>query len=94
LFGSWIRPILTSFGLLFIISLGYAGVVNKQTFAFFTITIGGTAIHLIWQYVTVDLNDPQSCKSEGIVFPRILRLADIFFLQKISWETASWGGLS
>jgi hypothetical protein len=64
LFGSWTRPILTGFGILFATTLGYAGISNKQNFAFFTLSVGGTFTHLMRQYVTVDLDDPGSCRSE------------------------------
>jgi 4-hydroxybenzoate polyprenyltransferase len=64
LFGDWIRPLLTAFGLTFVSSLAYAGYLNQQGQAFYLISIGGTVLHLIWQYLTVDLEDPASCKRE------------------------------
>jgi len=55
----------TSFAaLLFVSLLAYVGYLNKQSPIFFTISIGGTAAHLVWQYLTVDITSAQSCNSE------------------------------
>jgi 4-hydroxybenzoate polyprenyltransferase len=62
LFGQWIRPLLAIFGLLFVGALAFAGFINKQGPAFFGLSVGGTVVHLVWQYFTVDLDDPKSCK--------------------------------
>jgi 4-hydroxybenzoate polyprenyltransferase len=62
LFGEWIRPLLIAFGLLFVGALAYAGIINKQGPAFFGLSVGGALVHLVWQYLTVDLEDPKSCK--------------------------------
>ncbi|KXN89207.1 4-hydroxybenzoate polyprenyltransferase, mitochondrial [Leucoagaricus sp. SymC.cos] len=61
LFGSWIRPLLILIASGFIILLTMAGVMNKQGWPFFALSIGGTAAHVIWQFLTVDLEAPQSC---------------------------------
>ncbi|KAK6983952.1 mitochondrial 4-hydroxybenzoate polyprenyltransferase [Favolaschia claudopus] len=61
LFGSWIRPLLITIGLGFITLLAAAGVYNNQGTPYFVVSIGGTFLHLLWQYRTVDLNVPKSC---------------------------------
>ncbi|KAF7371214.1 4-hydroxybenzoate polyprenyltransferase, mitochondrial [Mycena sanguinolenta] len=61
LFGSWIRPLLLLIGIAFVSLLAVAGALNGQGIAFFTVSIGGTIIHLAWQFHTVDLDIPESC---------------------------------
>jgi 4-hydroxybenzoate polyprenyltransferase len=70
LFGVWIRPLLVLCGLMFVTMLTIAGHLNSQGPAYFIVSIGGTVIHLLWQYTTVDLGMPKSCWSKS------------FFLQK------------
>ena len=64
LFGSWIRPLLVLCGLMFVTMLALAGHLNGQGPAYFIVSICGTVIHLLWQYMTVDLDIPGSCWSE------------------------------
>ncbi|CAK5284701.1 unnamed protein product [Mycena citricolor] len=61
LFGTWIRPLLVSCGVLFVVMLACAGVLNAQGPMFFLVSVGGTCVHLLWQYSTVDLGVPKSC---------------------------------
>lgn len=61
LFGSWIRPLLVSCAILFIVMLTWAGIFNEQGRAYFILSVGGTAVHLVWQFSTVDLEEPSSC---------------------------------
>ncbi|KAJ3576692.1 hypothetical protein NP233_g259 [Leucocoprinus birnbaumii] len=61
LFGSWIRPLLILIATAFLVLLTVAGVLNGQGWPFFVISVGGTAIHVIWQFLTVDLDVPESC---------------------------------
>ncbi|KAG2006912.1 4-hydroxybenzoate polyprenyl transferase [Coprinopsis cinerea AmutBmut pab1-1] len=61
LFGSWIRPLLVGCGLGFVVMLAIAGHVNQQGPVYFVISVGGTLVHLVWQYNTVDLGVPKSC---------------------------------
>jgi 4-hydroxybenzoate polyprenyltransferase len=68
LFGSWIRPLLTLFGLTFLAMLAVAGVLNNQGTVYFVVTVGGTFLHLLWQYNTVDLEVPSSCWSAFLSF--------------------------
>ncbi len=62
--GDFVRPFTFSCAVLFVSTLAYAGILNDQTPYFFYVTIGGTSLHLIWQYVTVDLDSPDSCGCE------------------------------
>ncbi|KAF9254778.1 UbiA prenyltransferase [Marasmius fiardii PR-910] len=61
LFGTWIRPLLIACGITFVVMLSCAGVLNDQGIPFFVISVGGTVVHLVWQYRTVDLGVPASC---------------------------------
>ncbi|RXW24603.1 hypothetical protein EST38_g1207 [Candolleomyces aberdarensis] len=61
LFGSWIRPLLVACGLGFAAAMAVAGHINGQSSIYFFISVGGTFLHLIWQYMTVDLGIPKSC---------------------------------
>ena len=61
LFGTWIRPLLVGCGLTFLAMLAAAGYLNMQGPAYFFLSVGGTGIHLVWQYQTVDLGNPRSC---------------------------------
>ncbi|KAL1679287.1 UbiA prenyltransferase family-domain-containing protein [Schizophyllum commune] len=61
LFGSWIRPLLVALGLLFVTMLALSGYLSGQGIAYYAISVGGTAAHLLWQYFTVNLDDPASC---------------------------------
>jgi 4-hydroxybenzoate polyprenyltransferase len=64
LFSSWIRPLLIVIAACFIMLLATAGLFNGQGWPFFAISVGGTAIHIVWQFLTVDLRAPESCWRE------------------------------
>lgn len=61
LFGPWIRPLLVACGVVFVAAMGLAGYFNGQGPFYFVLSIGGAMAHLVWQYLTVDLDVPQSC---------------------------------
>ncbi|KAF8879829.1 UbiA prenyltransferase family-domain-containing protein [Infundibulicybe gibba] len=61
LFGSWVRPLLVACGITFVSAFAISGYLNNQGPIYFLISIGGTAVHLMWQFKTVDLDIPQSC---------------------------------
>ncbi|KAF7344104.1 4-hydroxybenzoate polyprenyltransferase, mitochondrial [Mycena venus] len=61
LFGTWIRPLLIACGFTFAVTLAAAGVLNGQGISYFVISVGGTAAHLVWQLMAVDLDIPTSC---------------------------------
>ena len=62
--GDFVRPFTFSCSVLFVATLAYAGIVNEHTSYYFYFTVGGTALHILWQYITVDLDDPDSCGRE------------------------------
>lgn len=68
LFGAWIRPLLVLIAFCFIVLLAIAGVLNNQGWPFFVISVGGTTIHVVWQFLTVDLDEPESCWREWTTF--------------------------
>ncbi|KAI5891015.1 UbiA prenyltransferase [Schizophyllum commune H4-8] len=61
LFGAWIRPLLVALGVMFAAMLALAGYLSGQGVPYYAISVGGTAAHLLWQYHTVDLEEPASC---------------------------------
>ncbi|KAJ7606366.1 hypothetical protein DFH06DRAFT_243224, partial [Mycena polygramma] len=61
LFGTWIRPLLISCGITFVSMLAAAGVLNGQGAPYFIVSVGGTFLHLVWQFFTVNLDVPKSC---------------------------------
>ena len=67
LFGTWIRPLLVGCGVTFLAMLAIAGYLNAQGPAYFSLSVGGTGIHLVWQYRTVDLANPRSCWGASII---------------------------
>ncbi|KAJ6471948.1 UbiA prenyltransferase family [Mycena sanguinolenta] len=61
LFGSWIRPLLLLCGSFFVSFLAVSGAMNGQGTPFFVVSVGGTLIHLGWQFKIVNLDVPESC---------------------------------
>jgi len=61
LFGSYIRPLLIACGITCVILFCGAGMLNGQGPAFYVVSVGGSLLHLGWQWKTVDLTSPQSC---------------------------------
>lgn len=51
------------FGIIFLSAFIAAGVLNHQGPAYYVISMGGLAAHLIWQFKTVDLKNPENCWS-------------------------------
>lgn len=76
LFGTWIRPLLMLCGAGFVSMLGLAGYLNNQGPAYFILSVGGTALHVIWQFLTVDLEVSASCWSELYILRDFSNLAD------------------
>lgn len=64
LLGDFVRPFTFSCAVLFVAAIVYAGILNGQTSCFFYISVGGTSLHLIWQFMTLDLDSPASCWRE------------------------------
>ncbi|TFL00162.1 4-hydroxybenzoate polyprenyl transferase [Pterulicium gracile] len=66
LFGTWITPILFTFGTVLVVMLTVVGVLNEQSPIYFVVGVGGAAAQLLWQAATLDLTDPRSCKRNFI----------------------------
>ncbi|KAI0062575.1 4-hydroxybenzoate polyprenyl transferase [Artomyces pyxidatus] len=64
--GDFVRPFTAGCAVLFVATLAYAGSLNNQSPVFFWVSVGGTSLHLIWQYATVDLDSPDSCGANFI----------------------------
>ncbi|KAG6908994.1 hypothetical protein DXG01_002483 [Tephrocybe rancida] len=85
LFGDYVRPILSLFATAFVAAIAYAGVLNHHGPIYYLVTVGGTAVHLLWQLITLKPEVPADCwqkfKANGdlgwIVFLGIS--ADYFF---------------
>ncbi|KAJ7454172.1 UbiA prenyltransferase family-domain-containing protein [Mycena latifolia] len=61
LFGNWIRSLLIACAVTFVLALAGVGFLNGEGSPYFIISVGGAALHLIWQFLTVDLDVPKSC---------------------------------
>jgi 4-hydroxybenzoate polyprenyltransferase len=99
--GDFVRPFTFSCAVLFVATLAYAGILNDQTPYFFYVTVGGTSLHLIWQYITVDLDSPDSCgckPSSYLFFPQQtllirLRFFTVNFIRNGHMGWVTWAGL-
>lgn len=63
LFGEMIRFICLCFATLMIVSLIIAGVLNKHGSAYFVVSCGGAAAHLLWQLQTWNIQDTNQAGS-------------------------------
>ncbi|PSS38135.1 hypothetical protein PHLCEN_2v42 [Hermanssonia centrifuga] len=61
LFGNYIREICAAFAAVFIACLAYAGILNGQGIGYFLISVLGSALHIIWQFYTLDFDDSSQC---------------------------------
>jgi len=61
LFGSWVRPIMKLFAIIFVSLLAVAGYLNQQGPFYYVLSVGGTAVQLIWRFYTLDLDVVQHC---------------------------------
>jgi 4-hydroxybenzoate polyprenyltransferase len=59
-----VRPFSVACTTLLVASLFYAGIINEQTPIFFVLGVGGTAMHLLFQHMSLDLGSPESCESK------------------------------
>lgn len=96
LFGTWITPILFTFGTVLVVMLTVVGVLNEQSPIYFVVGVGGAAAQLLWQAATLDLTDPRSCKRQ---YPRLLLfdagsglVLTMKCVQATSLGMDSWGG--
>lgn len=81
--GDFVRPFTFSCAVLFVATLAYAGILNDQTPYFFYFTVGGTSLHLIWQYITVDLDDPASCGCEKSFYSIHSQFFNVFLCSEL-----------
>ncbi|KZT66056.1 4-hydroxybenzoate polyprenyl transferase [Daedalea quercina L-15889] len=61
LFGAYVKPILSLFGAVFVGTLAYAGIATGMPQPYFIISVGGCALHMIWQLGTLDVDTPEDC---------------------------------
>ena len=95
LFGRWIRPLLVCCGVTFVAMLALVGYLNNQGQMYLVISVGGTAVHLIWQYNTVNLEVPKSCwrKSSFTLACSFLTHTQENFKSNGQLGWIVWGGL-
>jgi 4-hydroxybenzoate polyprenyltransferase len=67
LFGSHVRVILSFFAMAFIICLIAAGIANRQGLWYFLLSVGGAALHLMWQLYSVTFEDEKDCWKKFLV---------------------------
>ena len=88
----------TCFAIGFVALLAYAGISNNQGPAYYSVSVAGVALHLVWQLLTVDLDSPESCwcKSLNAVIYHIrfglTLICSKFQAQRISGGILSNGG--
>jgi 4-hydroxybenzoate polyprenyltransferase len=56
---------LSSFGIGHVLMLGVAGIMNEHTLPFFVVSVGGSAMHILWQLLTLD---EKNKKNAGKIF--------------------------
>lgn len=61
LFGAYVKQILAVFGAIFVATLAYAGVRTGQNELYFIITVGGAGLHIAYQLITLNDDDPADC---------------------------------
>ena len=61
LFGDYVMPFIKLNALSFLALLAYAGTLNNQGTPYYVVTIGGTALWLIRQFASLDLDVTESC---------------------------------
>jgi len=61
LFGDHVRAVLVGFATVFVGSLVAAGVLNNQTWIYYVVSVGGSAVHFVWQFRTWDVDSPADC---------------------------------
>ncbi|KAG6808185.1 hypothetical protein H0H93_000470, partial [Arthromyces matolae] len=68
-FGDHVKPILSIFAALFVSGFVIAGLLNGHGYLYYIITVGGSAVHLLWQLITLRPDVPADCwkkfKSNG-----------------------------
>ncbi|KZT68553.1 UbiA prenyltransferase [Daedalea quercina L-15889] len=61
LFGSYIRVILSIFATIYVAALTCTGIAANMPPVYFIVVVAGTAVHLLWQLLTLNPDDPANC---------------------------------
>jgi len=61
LLGDMVLPFCKSQAFVFVISLFLGGRMNQQSSYYTFVAVGGSALHLLWQYGTLSVDSPSSC---------------------------------
>lgn len=64
LFGDRVRPILAAFSVVFLLCITYAGILNNQGPAYFTFSVGGSALFFAWLFITWKPDDAEDCHAK------------------------------
>lgn len=78
---------------MFVASLYFVGVQNGQHIEYYLISVAGAALHITWQLVTVDTENPDDCLSKFLVrrFDRAKVFADEILLRRIIMSDILFG---
>ena len=68
LFGDWIKPLLSLFGMILMSCLSACGILNQAGLMYFVMTVGGGTFLLVRELWQVNLDNPKSCW-ETVRFP-------------------------
>lgn len=63
LFGDAVVPATIGFSIVFIASLAYAGVLNGNGIPYFAVSVGCSAVFLVWKFIFLDVESSPSCWS-------------------------------
>ncbi|TFK32636.1 UbiA prenyltransferase family [Crucibulum laeve] len=63
---NFIFPFLCFSGIIFVIFMAIAGWFNNHGLIYFVVSVGGSALEIVWQLVTVNPEDPASCTIESL----------------------------
>lgn len=63
LFGDKVVPATICFAIIFIATLAYAGILNGNGVPYFALSVGASALFLIYKFITLDVESSPSCWS-------------------------------
>jgi UbiA prenyltransferase family len=91
LFGAYIKPILATFASALVVSLWVAGQMNNMGIYYNAISVGGGALYLALDMLTVDLDSPKSCwASVRCLRPRTALSNSLFVTVPSKWFPIRW----
>ena len=67
LFGERMKEMSSLFAVIFVTFLCCAGVYNGQGALYFSVSVGGTILHCLWQLITLNPNDQKDCLNKFVV---------------------------